>query len=130
IAVEIPRPIRVQLPQVSRRAAAIGLAAVLVVLTTGALWPRSEAATLVVVAGIGTRGYSGDDGPATAAQIDEPTSMGFDREGALVFADSFREAALGIPGGDLGSRARVRRIDGGGVIRTIVGDLSPPRAFN
>ena len=131
IAVEIPRPIRVQVPRVPRRAAAIGLAIILVVLTAVALAPRSEAATLIVVAGIGTRGYSGDDGPATAAQIDEPTSMAFDRQGALVFADSFREAALGIPGGDLGNRARVRRINGDGLIRTIVSDpLFRPRAFN
>ena len=129
IAVEIPRPIRVEVPRVPRRAAAVALAVILVALTGVAFWPRADATTLAVVAGIGTRGYSGDDGPATAAQIDEPTSIAFDQDGALIFADSFGEAGLGIPAGNLGNRARVRRIDGG-VIRTIVGDLSPPRAFN
>lgn len=119
IAVEIPQPIRVEVPRVPRRAAAIGLAVVLVALTVVALFPRAAPSPLVLVAGIGTRGYSGDEGPATAAQIDDPTSMAFDRDGALLFADSISN-----------SRTRIRRVDSQGMIRTIAGAIAPPRTFN
>ncbi|OLC55508.1 MAG: hypothetical protein AUH85_09110 [Chloroflexi bacterium 13_1_40CM_4_68_4] len=130
IAVELPRPIQVEIPRVPRQAAAIGLAVVLVAVAAVTFWPRAQSATLIAIAGIGTRGYSGDGGPATAAQIDEPTSMVFDRDGALVFADSFREAAGGPPAGDTSNRTHVRRIDRSGTVRTMVSDLSPPRTFN
>ncbi len=130
IAVELPRPIRVEVPRLPRRAVAIGLSALLVVVAAIAFWPRAQPATLVLVGGIGTPGFSGDGGPAIAAQLDEPTSMAFDREGALVIADSNREAASGPPSGSTGNRTRLRRIDGSGIIRTIAGDFTPLRLFN
>src|SRR4051812_16447366 len=34
--------------------------------------------TIVTVAGTGEKGYSGDDGPAVAAKIDEPYEVRFD----------------------------------------------------
>ncbi len=132
IALEPVRPIRFHAPGLLRAmwVVAAGLTA-LVVVTAVAVWPRTAAGmTLELVAGIGTRGFSGDGGPATAAQISDPTSIAFDRDGALMFADSFREAGATIPAGDLSNRTRVRRIETTGVIRTVVGDLSPPRAFN
>jgi DNA-binding beta-propeller fold protein YncE len=39
------------------------------------------------VAGCGTAGFSGDQGPATKAQLNEPHSIGFDRAGDLYICD-------------------------------------------
>lgn len=55
--------------------------------------------------GTGTKGFSGDGGPATAATIDEPHDFAFDASGALL-----------VSTGD-----RIRRIDTTGVISTIAG---------
>jgi len=43
--------------------------------------------TLSTFAGNGTRGYSGDGGPALAAQLNEPYEVRFDREGNMVFVE-------------------------------------------
>ena len=43
--------------------------------------------TLSTVAGNGTRGYSGDGGPALAAQLNEPYEIRFDREGNMLFVE-------------------------------------------
>lgn len=40
------------------------------------------------IAGNGKVGYSGDGGPATAAQVDQPTSVVFDAAGNLYFTDA------------------------------------------
>ena len=40
-----------------------------------------------VVAGNGTKGYSGDGGPATAAQLNEPYEIRFDTEGNMYFVE-------------------------------------------
>jgi DNA-binding CsgD family transcriptional regulator/sugar lactone lactonase YvrE len=117
IAVELPRPVNVEVPRVPRRVTALVLTVVLVVITAIAFWQRPPSAALVLVAGIGTDGYSGDQGPATSAQLSEITSMGFDRDGALIIADSFFGAGVGSA-----SRTRVRSIDTKGKIRTIAGD--------
>jgi sugar lactone lactonase YvrE len=42
---------------------------------------------LSVVAGTGEKGYSGDGGPATAATLDEPYEIAFDKSGNLLFCD-------------------------------------------
>lgn len=42
---------------------------------------------VTTVAGNGTAGFSGDGGPATAAQLNDPHSIGFDRAGDLYIAD-------------------------------------------
>ena len=42
---------------------------------------------IVTVAGTGTAGYSGDGGPATRAQLNEPYEVRFDRAGNLFFVD-------------------------------------------
>jgi sugar lactone lactonase YvrE len=55
--------------------------------------------------GTGTKGFSGDGGPATAATIDEPHDFAFDASGALL-----------VSTGD-----RIRRIDTAGAISTIAG---------
>ncbi len=74
---------------------------------------RVDAATGVIttVAGSGTKGFGGDGGPATEAQLDEPYGVAVDTDGTLYFADRLNR--------------RVRRVDGRtGVITTVAGDGS------
>lgn len=42
---------------------------------------------ITTIAGTGTAGFSGDDGPATRAQLNEPHSIGFDKSGNLYICD-------------------------------------------
>jgi streptogramin lyase len=42
---------------------------------------------LTTVAGTGTKGYSGDGGPATKAQLNEPYEVRFDRAGNMLFVE-------------------------------------------
>jgi len=67
---------------------------------------------LIVVAGTGEGGFSGDGGPATKAQLNAPHDLAFDAEGNLLIADTFNH--------------RIRRIDRQGVITTVVGDGKAP----
>jgi len=64
--------------------------------------------SLVRVAGTGTPGFSGDNGPGTAAQLSDPHGLAFDPTGALYIADT---------GND-----RVRRIGPDGTISTVAGN--------
>jgi streptogramin lyase len=44
-------------------------------------------ATITTVAGTGRRGYSGDGGPASRAELNEPYEVRFDRAGNMVFVE-------------------------------------------
>ena len=71
---------------------------------------RVDGATGVIttVAGTGISGFSGDGGPATDAQLNEPFGVAVDASGDLFIADT--------------SNDRVRRVDAAtGVITTVVG---------
>jgi sugar lactone lactonase YvrE len=71
---------------------------------------RIDATTGVIttIAGNGTQGFSGDNGPATAASIDSPTGIALDAANNLYLADTHNH--------------RIRRIDAtSGVITTIAG---------
>ena len=71
---------------------------------------RVDAQTGIIstVAGTGTPGYSGDNGPGAAAQILSPTGIAVDANGNVFFADS--------------GNSRIRRIDAlTGVITTVAG---------
>jgi sugar lactone lactonase YvrE len=73
----------------------------------GAIRKVTPDGTITTSAGIGTRGYAGDGGPATRAQLDQPEGMVFDTSGDLYFADS--------------ANNRIRKIDTHGIITTFAG---------
>ena len=60
------------------------------------------------VAGNGTAAYSGDDGPATNAALNQPESVALGLDGSLYIADR--------------DNHRVRRVDTGGIITTVAGN--------
>lgn len=64
--------------------------------------------TITTVAGNGTRGYSGDGGPATSAQLNYPRAVAVDSAGNLYIADR--------------DNLRVRRVDSSGIITTFAGN--------
>jgi trimeric autotransporter adhesin len=63
---------------------------------------------ITTIAGVGSPGYSGDQGPAVNANVNVPQGLRFDPAGDLVFADSNNNA--------------VRMITPKGVIQTIAGN--------
>ena len=68
----------------------------------------TAAGIITTVAGSGAAGFSGDGGPATAAQLRDPHNVVELGNGAFLIADS--------------SNNRVRRVDPDGVITTLAGD--------
>jgi sugar lactone lactonase YvrE len=68
----------------------------------------SATGTIVTLAGSGTAGYSGDGGPAAAAQLSQPGGLAIDSEGNLYIAD----AAASV----------IRKVDArSGMISTVAG---------
>ena len=63
--------------------------------------------TISTVAGTGESGFSGDNGPAVAAQLDFPLGVAVDSAGNLYIADSLNH--------------RIRRVDPSGTISTVAG---------
>jgi NHL repeat len=63
--------------------------------------------TIQTVAGTGTQGYSGDGGPATAAQLNNPEGIAVDAEGDLWIVDR--------------DNGRVREVNSGGTISSPIG---------
>ena len=62
---------------------------------------------ITTIAGTGLPGFTGDGGPAVAAQLDDPTGVAVDPVGNVYFVDR--------------GNARIRRIDSEGVITTVAG---------
>jgi sugar lactone lactonase YvrE len=67
----------------------------------------SPTGSATIIAGTGTCGFTGDGGPAIAAQLDDPNGVAFDSAGNLYFADD--------------NNQRIRRIDVNGIITTVAG---------
>ena len=67
----------------------------------------TPAGTITTVAGNGTKGFSGDGGPATGASLNDPTRVTVDAQGNLYIADE--------------QNNRVRKVTAAGVISTLAG---------
>ncbi len=68
----------------------------------------SPSGIIATVAGNGSLGFSGDGGPATSAQLNNPWGVAVDGAGNLYIADSGNQ--------------RVRKVSPGGIITTVVGN--------
>ena len=77
----------------------------------------SVGGAVTVVAGNGTQGFSGDGGPATAAELNAPTSVAIGTDGTLYIADTGNERIRAVKGGTIstfaGNGARGFSGDGG-----------------
>lgn len=71
----------------------------------------SPAGVISAFAGTGTAGFSGDGGPATAAQFNNPTDIAVDSLGNVYVADT--------------ANYRVRKVDTAGVVSTVLGTGVP-----
>jgi sugar lactone lactonase YvrE len=47
--------------------------------------------SITTIAGNGTPGYSGDNGPATSAQLDQPSGIAVDASGNIYIADALND---------------------------------------
>jgi uncharacterized protein (TIGR03437 family) len=74
------------------------------------VWRLRSDGVVETVAGNGVPGFSGDGGPAAAAQLSSPAGLAFDSAGNLYIADSGNQ--------------RVRKV-AGGVITTVMGSDGP-----
>jgi len=74
------------------------------------------AGTITTYAGTGTAGYSGDGGPASAAQISRPIDIEVGDDGTLYFTDV--------------GNSCVRKIDPAGIISTVAGHCDPDPAIS
>src|SRR6185369_2730202 len=63
-----------------------------------------------VIAGIGSTGFSGDGGPATAASLNVPQGIAVDAKGVIYIADE--------------NNFRVRKITTDGTINTVLGPMT------
>ena len=68
----------------------------------------SATGIITTVAGNGSPGYSGDGGPATSAQLNQPAGVAVDASGNLYIADS--------------SNNRIRKVSATGIITTVAGN--------
>ena len=70
----------------------------------------NSSGTLTVFAGMGTSGYSGDGGPATSAELRNPSALAVDSSGNVYIADA--------------SNSLIRKVDTTGTITTVAGNYN------
>ncbi|MBX2904756.1 MAG: hypothetical protein KF744_01875 [Taibaiella sp.] len=75
------------------------------------VWKVNNKGVMSVFAGTGVRGYSGDNGNATSAQLFEPNDVRTDNEGNVFIIDQGNNV--------------VRKVNKKGIITTIIGNGSP-----
>jgi len=68
----------------------------------------SPSGTITTVAGTGVAGFSGDGGPATKAELDDPEGLAIGPHGSLYIADSHNQ--------------RIRKVLPTGIIETVIGN--------
>jgi sugar lactone lactonase YvrE len=90
---------------------ALTLAAFLVSLPLRAAANPPQPGTITTVAGTGTPGYSGDNGSATQALLNDPSGLALDAAGNLYIADLYNH--------------RVRKVSADGTISTVAGTGQP-----
>ncbi len=74
---------------------------------------------ITTIAGTGVAGFSGDSGPAKAAELSAPTALALDAAGNLYIADGpSASAALDLKYNDLNY---IRKVDTKGIITTLAG---------
>jgi RHS repeat-associated protein len=73
---------------------------------------RNNVSIINTAAGNGTGGYSGDDGPATEAQLYNPWGIAVDAIGNLYITDY--------------ANSRIRKVDTNGIVSTVAGGGNPP----
>lgn len=71
------------------------------------IYKLSPTGSKTLIAGTGTAGYSGDNGPATMAEMNVPYGLKIDNGGNLLIADMHNN--------------RIRKVDTSGIITTIAG---------
>jgi len=107
-------PMRIPSLHLARRARAV-LALALLAATTAVIVPArpASAGTEVIstLAGTGSPGSTGDGGPASAAQLNQPQDVAVDAAGNRYIADS--------------QNNKVRKVDSSGVITTFAGTGAP-----
>jgi len=62
---------------------------------------KVSSGTITTVAGNGTAGYSGDNGPATSAQLNQPYGVAVDSSGNFYIADSINNVVRKVSGGNI-----------------------------
>jgi hypothetical protein len=72
------------------------------------------AGVITTIAGTGVRGYAGDEGPATEAQLNDPADLAIAPDGTIYFADVYNDC--------------VRKIDPSGTITRVAGQCGLPAA--
>jgi sugar lactone lactonase YvrE len=91
--------------------ASLALTALIGSLALPAAGDPPKPGTIVTVAGTGTPGYSGDNGPATQALLNGPSALALDAAGNLYIADA--------------ANFRVRKVSPDGTIITVAGTGIP-----